>query len=60
MVFNVTLGLFTSSNKYNSRNEGRAMKIRIKAGKTVHTISIVCPSSKKRFVKVLKKRVDII
>ena len=56
----MTLGLLTSSNKYSSRREGRAIKIRIRAGKTVHTISIVCPSNKNRFVKVLKKSVDII
>lgn len=59
MDFSITLGLLRSSSKYNICKDGSAMIIRIGAGSTVHTISIVFPN-KKRFVKVLKKRVDII
>ena len=41
-------GLLISSNKYKSRKEGKAIKIKITAGINVQIISIVCPSSKWR------------
>ena len=52
--------MLTSSNIYNNRSEGRAIKIKIIAGITVQIISIVCPSNKNRLVIELKNSVIII
>lgn len=46
----VKKGFFTSSIRYNSCSEGRAINIRITAGMTVHMVSSLCPSKKNRFV----------
>lgn len=60
MAFKVTLGLLTSSKRYSNRKEGRAMKIKITAGRIVQIVSMFWCSSKNRLVSLLKKRVDII
>lgn len=44
IVLIVIAGVLTSSNKYRARREGRAIKIRIKAGIIVQISSIICPS----------------
>jgi len=46
----VKLGFLDSSVKYKIRRDGRARKIRIIAGKIVHTVSICCASIKYRLV----------
>jgi hypothetical protein len=53
----VIAGLLTSSNKYNSRREGRAIKIKVTAGKIVQITSIVCPSKRYRLIFKLKNNV---
>lgn len=57
--FTETRGLFTSSRRYSSRRDGRAIKIKVTAGNTVHTSSIVCPSSRYRFTYLFGKRVTM-
>ena len=59
MAFKVILGLFTSSRRYRRRREGRAIKIRIMAGKMVQMVSMFWCSSKNRLVSLLKNNVDI-
>lgn len=54
MVFRVRAGSLTSSKRYRSRREGRAINTNVIAGRIVQIISIVCPSSKKRLIKGLK------
>jgi hypothetical protein len=43
-------GFIDSSNKYNNRNDGNAIKINVIAGRIVQIISMVCPSNKNRLV----------
>ena len=57
--FKVIKGLFNSSNKYNKRKEGKAIKIKVIAGKIVQINSIICPSSKNRLIYLLKSNLDI-
>lgn len=52
-------GLLISSSKYNSRNDGRAIKINVMAGRIVQINSIVCPSKRNRLFNLLKKSLDI-
>lgn len=59
IVLRVIIGLLISSNKYNSRKEGRAIKISVIAGKIVQIISIFCPSSRNRLFNLLKNRLLI-
>lgn len=56
----VNSGLFTSSNKYNKRKEGRAIKINVIAGSNVQINSINCPSNNKRLIILFKNKVLII
>ena len=49
IAFKVTLGLFTSSSRYRRRSDGRAMKIKIIAGRIVQIVSMVWCSSRMRF-----------
>lgn len=50
MVFKVKSGVFTSSNKYSNRSDGRAIKIKMIPGKIVQIVSISCPCKRNRFV----------
>ena len=60
MALRVIFGLLTSSRRYRSRRDGRAIKIKIRAGRTVQIVSMFWCSRRKRLVRVLKKSVDII
>lgn len=42
MALTVKWGFPTSSIRYNTRSDGRAIKIRIIAGKIVHVVSTTC------------------
>lgn len=53
IVLIVIAGVFTSSNKYKARRDGRAIKIRINAGMIVHTSSIIWPSYNLMLVNLL-------
>lgn len=46
--------MLISSKIYNNRNEGRAIIIKIIAGKIVQIISIIWPSNKYRWMNLLK------
>lgn len=59
VVFKVIEGLLFSSIKYNSLSDGRAIKIKIIAGKIVQINSIICSSNKSRLVNLLKNNVVI-
>ena len=50
MAFMVRKGFFTSSIKYRSWRDGRAININIMAGMIVQMVSRLCPSRKNRFV----------
>ena len=52
MAFIVREGLLTSSIRYSSWREGRAINISITAGRIVQMVSKVCPSRKYRLVFV--------
>lgn len=54
IVLIVIAGVFTSSSRYNARNEGRAMKTKINAGMIVQINSIICPSYSFTFVNLFK------
>lgn len=60
IIFNVNIGLLTSSNMYNNRNDGKAIKIKIIAGNKVQTNSINWPSSKNRLIRPLRNNITII
>ena len=51
--------MLISSNKYKIRIEGRAINIRIIAGKIVQIISIICPCNKNRLIYLLKNNIII-
>lgn len=51
ILFNVRVGVLTSSIRYSNRNEGRARNRRVTAGRIVHTVSIVWASKVYRFDK---------
>lgn len=53
IVLIVIAGVFTSSRRYNARRDGKAIKIKIKAGMMVQTSSINCPSYSLILVKLL-------
>jgi hypothetical protein len=59
----VIAGVFTSSSKYKARREGRAIKIKIKAGMIVQINSIICPSYNfilvKLFIIIMTKVYEI-
>lgn len=46
-------GFSISSIKYRSRNEGRAIKIKMIAGKIVHVVSTICSSIGERLISLL-------
>lgn len=57
--FNVINGLLSSSNKYKSRSEGKAIKIKVIAGKIVQINSIIWFSNKNRLIYLLNNNLII-